>query len=97
MIKNEKEEKVVENEVKITKVYVELPPFTGRNVPLEEIAKATHKSADVIRYGLRDGFYKFGTAYIPEYAQTYTYFCPDKKVWEETGYFNYDYKENQNG
>ena len=25
------------------KVYVELPPFTGRNVPITEIAVAMHK------------------------------------------------------
>ena len=25
------------------KVYVELPPFTGRNVPITEIAAAMHK------------------------------------------------------
>ena len=38
------------------KVYLELPPFTGRNVPIIEIAKAIN------------------------------YYCPDRKVWEETGY-----------
>ena len=27
------------------KVYLELPPFTGRNVPIIEIAKAMHKDA----------------------------------------------------
>lgn len=27
------------------KVYVELPPFTGRNVPIAEIAAAMHKDA----------------------------------------------------
>ena len=27
------------------KVYVELPPFTGRNVPITEIAVAMHKDA----------------------------------------------------
>ena len=37
---------------------VDLPAFTGRNVPIKEIASA------------------------------FSYYCPDKKVWEETGYFN---------
>lgn len=27
------------------KVYVELPPFTGRNVPITEIAAAMHKDS----------------------------------------------------
>ena len=30
--------------------YVELPPFTGRNVPVGEIAKAIGKDAQYIRY-----------------------------------------------
>lgn len=29
------------------KVYVELPPFTGRNVPITEIAAAMHKDASM--------------------------------------------------
>ena len=48
------------------KVYVELPPFTGRNVPITEIAVAMHKDAQYVRIGLH---------------------CPDRKVWEEIGYF----------
>ena len=34
------------------KVYLELPPFTGRNVPIIEIAKAMHKDAQYVRVGL---------------------------------------------
>ena len=33
------------------KVYVELPPFTGRNVPITEIAAAMHKDAQYVRIG----------------------------------------------
>ena len=53
------------------KVYLELPPFTGRNVPIIEIAKAMHKDA---QYELDD-------------SNEYNYYCPDRKVWEEIGYF----------
>ena len=35
------------------KVYLELPPFTGRNVPIIEIAKAMHKDAQYVRVGLQ--------------------------------------------
>ena len=35
--------------MKTDKYYVELPPFTGRNVPISEIAKATGKDAQYIR------------------------------------------------
>ena len=36
------------------KVYVELPPFTGRNVPITEIAAAMHKDAQYVRIGLQN-------------------------------------------
>ena len=44
------------------KVYVELPPFTGRNVPITEIAVAMHKDAQYVRIGLQQGILKFGYA-----------------------------------
>ena len=50
---------------------IDLPHFTGRNVPISEIANATGKDPQYLRIGL----------------QEYNYFCPDKKVWEELGYF----------
>ena len=43
-----------------SKVYVELPPFTGRNVPITEIAAAMHKDAQYVRVGLQKGILKFG-------------------------------------
>ena len=52
----------------------DLPAFTGRNVPIKEIASAIGKDAQyVIKVGSSNEF---------------SYYCPDKKVWEETGYFN---------
>ena len=46
-------------------VYLNHPDFTGRNVPITEIAKAMKLDK----------------------SSEYNYYCPDKKVWEETGYF----------
>ena len=77
------EERLLNNE----KLYVELPKFTGRNVKIAEIAKATGKDPNYIRIGLQQGFLKFGTAFKFEGSSEYYYYCPDKKVWEETGYF----------
>lgn len=77
------EGKLLNNE----KLYVELPKFTGRNVKISEIAKATGKDPNHIRVGLQQGFLKFGTAFKFEGSTEYNYYCPDKKVWEETGYF----------
>jgi len=72
------------------KYEVELPPFTGRNVPISEIARATGKEAQYIRVGLQRGILKFGHAIKMKDSSEYSYFCPDKKVWEETGYFRYE-------
>ena len=69
------------------KVYVELPPFTGRNVPITEIAVAMHKDAQYVRIGLQQGILKFGYAIKLENSNEYNYYCPDRKVWEEIGYF----------
>lgn len=64
------------------------PKFTGRNVPLTEIAQATGKSAQYLRIGLQRGILKFGFAFKNDGSSEYSYYCPDKKVWEELGYFS---------
>ncbi len=69
------------------RVYIELPAFTGRNVPISELAKAIGKDAQYIRIGLQMGNLKFGYALKRENSSEFNYYCPDKKVWEETGYF----------
>ena len=72
------------------KVYVELPAFTGRNVPITEIAAAMHKDAQYVRVGLQKGILKFGVAIKLDHSNEYNYYCPDRKVWEEIGYFQPD-------
>lgn len=66
----------------------DLPAFTGRNVPIKEIAKAIGKDAQYVRVGIQQGILKFGVAIKMEDSNEYNYYCSDKKVWEETGYFN---------
>ena len=39
------------------RLYVELPPFTGRNVPITEIAKAIGKDAHYVRIGIESEIY----------------------------------------
>ena len=60
----------------------------GRNVPVTEIARAMHKDAQYVRVGLQQGIFKFGYAVKLEGSNEYNYYCPDRKVWEEIGYFN---------
>jgi hypothetical protein len=70
------------------KIYqVELPPFTGRNVPITEIAKAIGKDPQYVRVGLQQGILNFGYVLKLEDSNEFNYYCPDRKVWEETGYF----------
>ena len=71
------------------KLYVELPPFTGRNVPIAEISKAIGKDTHYIRLAIQQGIFKFGVAMKMENSSEFSYYCSDRKVWEETGYFNY--------
>ena len=69
------------------KYYFELPAFTGRNVPITELAKAMGKDPQYIRIGLQRGIFKFGYVIKKEDSTEFNYYCPDKKVWEEIGYF----------
>ena len=70
------------------KLYVELPRFTGRNVPITEVAEVMHKDAQFVRIGIQQGIFKFGYAMKKENSSEYNYYCPDRKVWEEIGYFS---------
>lgn len=72
--------------------YSNIPVFTGRNVPIEEIAKASGKSARYIREGLKQEIFKFGYAIKPKGKDNYSYYCPDRMVWEYLGYFNDSFK-----
>ena len=69
------------------KVYVEFPNFTGRNVPIREIAEAIGKDAQYIRVAIQKGLLKFGVAMKMDNSSEFSYYCSDRKVWEETGYF----------
>ena len=69
------------------RVFIELPAFTGRNVPITELSKAIGKDAQFIRIGLQKGILKFGYAMKRDNSSEFNYYCPDKIVWEETGYF----------
>lgn len=64
------------------------PTFTGRDVPISELAQATGKSAEFLKRGLREGIFDFGYVMKSESGNQYRYFCPDKLIWEKLGYFN---------
>ena len=74
--------------IKLIRTFRDLPAFTGRNVPIKEIASAIGKDAQYVRLGIQQGLLKFGTAIKVGSSNEFSYYCPDKRVWEETGYFN---------
>lgn len=74
-----------------------VPIFTGRNVPIAELARATGKDPQFIRLGLQNGIFEFGYAFRKENSSEYNYLCPDKKVWEALGYFNEKVEGDDNG
>lgn len=45
------------------RVFIHLPAFTGRNVPIMELAKATGKDPQYLRISLQQGILKFGFAF----------------------------------
>ena len=57
-------------------------------VAVYPIASAIGKDAQYVRLGLQQGILKFGSAIKVGNSNEYSYYCPDKRVWEETGYFN---------
>ena len=72
------------------KLYIDCPKFTGRNVPITEIAKAIGKDAQYVRVGLQQGILKFGYAMKLDKSSEYNYYGNKEKThkgWEETGYF----------
>ncbi len=62
-----------------------IPQFTGRNVPIEEIAHVLDVPEEIVILGIEYDVLKFGT--VIKNNGTKYFICPDKKVWEETGYF----------
>ena len=58
-----------------------------KEMTYKEIAEAMGKDTQYVRVGIQQGVLKFGVAIKMEDSNEYNYYCPDKKVWEETGYF----------
>lgn len=69
-----------------TRVYLEVPKFSGENVPVNVVAKVMKKDPQFIRQGLILGFLKIGVAYKKEGSGQYDYYISPRKLWEETGY-----------
>ena len=65
---------------------VDLPAFTGRNVPIKEIAAAIGKDAQYVRVGLQQGILKFGTAIKIADSSEYSYYIISSKCLRNDNY-----------
>lgn len=68
------------------KIYLEIPKFTGENVPVNVAARVMKKDPQFIRQGLILGFLTFGVAFKKEGSSQYDYYISPMKFWQETGY-----------
>ena len=68
------------------RVYLEIPEFTGENVPVAVAAKVLEKGPQYIRQGIIQGFLTFGVAFKKEGSSQYDYYISPMKFWQETGY-----------
>lgn len=68
------------------KVYLEIPHFSGENVPVVVAARVMKKDKQFVRQGIIQGILKFGVAFKKEGSSTYDYYISPMKLWQETGY-----------
>ena len=62
--------------------------FTGRNVPLSEIAQASGIGITTLKNGILSGVLDFGYAIPCGEGKQHRYYCPDRLVYLKLGYFN---------
>ena len=76
------------------KIYYILPEFSGKNVPIIEVAKLMGKDQQFIRQGIIRGILPIGVAFkktIPngsyegEESSQYDFYVSPKLLWEYTG------------
>lgn len=65
---------------------VEVPEFTGANVPIEIVAKVMRKDVQFVRLGLQTGYLPFGVATKKEGSSQYNYYISPFKFWQYTGF-----------
>lgn len=68
------------------KVYLEIPNFTGENIPVTVAARVMKKDPQYIRQGIIQGILRFGVAFKKEGSSQYDYYISPMKFWQETGF-----------
>lgn len=68
------------------RVYLDVPKFSGENVPVTVAASAMKKDPQFIRQGIVQGILDIGVAIKKEGSSQYDYYISPMKLWQETGY-----------
>lgn len=68
------------------KVYLEVPEFTGENVPVTEAATIMKKDQQFIRQGIIRGILPFGVAFKKDGSEQYDYYISPLEFWKYTGH-----------
>lgn len=84
------------------KIFYEIPKFSGKNIPVKEVAKLMGKDQQFIRQGIIRGLLPIGTAFKKtivdqkwneeKESSQYDFYISPKLLWEYTGII---YDENQ--
>ncbi len=83
-------------------IYKEVPQFTGKNVPVKEVARLMGKDQQFIRQGIIRGILPIGIAFKKTITDSkwgeekessqYDFYISPKQLWEYTGII---YEENK--
>ena len=68
------------------KLYVDVPDFSGANIPVAVAARVMRKDKQFVRQGILQGILKFGVAFKKDGSNEYDYYISPMKFWQETGY-----------
>ena len=84
------------------KIFYEIPKFSGKNIPVKEVAKLMGKDQQFIRQGIIRGLLPIGTAFKKtivdqkwneeKESSQYDFYISPKLLWEYTGII---YEEKQ--
>ncbi len=68
------------------KVWLEVPRFTGENVPVNVAARVMKKDPQFVRQGIIQGFTRSELLFKKDGSSQYDYYISPMKFWQETGY-----------
>ena len=75
------------------KIYLDVPEFSGENIPVAVAARIMKKDKQFIRQGIIQGLLDIGVAFKKEGSEQYDYYISPLKFWQATGFIYNGEKE----